>query len=83
MCGNVVLLQDKKPDTPDSEGKYIELNPALWTPTPAQPPTPYGNAGQEEPAPVPAAAAAHPRGGSGPDEPMAEPPAPFEYPFED
>lgn len=87
VCGNVVLLQDKKPDTPESEGKYIELNPALWAPIPTSAPTPLG-LDPDEPAPAPATAAAAQgnsggRGGGGADEPIAEPPAPFEYPFED
>lgn len=88
VCGNVVLLQDKKPDTPESEGKYIELNPGLWAPVPTSAPTPYGLGGPQDPeSATTAAAGPEGRGGSGAgassDEPIAEPPAPFEYPFED
>lgn len=83
VCGNVVLLKDSKSDTPESEGKYIALNPALWMDAPA--PVAVGatdaNAGEEVQAG--GATQTQTRADGDGDEEMAEPPAPFEYPFED
>jgi hypothetical protein len=68
-CGTVVLLADKTEGK--HEGRYIDLDESLWTLRVQGAGQPFAGAG--------AAAGAT----EGESQDMADPPEPFEYPFED
>lgn len=83
-CGNIVVLNDKRPNSPQAEGKYLEMNPSLWVADP-ETPSPEAAAAQT-PGPAPAQGQGQGHGGARTpvpsNEPIADAPAPFEYPFE-